>query len=167
MCGKQPHYGQKPHLWTLWHPFSIREGSLCLTKACFHCSGISVAAHPPQRLHTENSSFPAQPCLCRQQKWLLVTVLHPQNAYAQWFAQILHVHPQKAKLLQREFEQGPSVKKLTDLLPRGFLFLLKPPPSKSFNPFPSLSRENAMLQFHWLQVKARNLSSPDLQTQHW
>lgn len=52
-------------------------------------------------------------------------------------------------------------------MPQRFLFLLKPPPSKSFNPFPSLSRENATPQFYRLQVKALNLSSPNLQTQRW
>lgn len=49
----------------------------------------------------------------------------------------------KAKLLHREAEQGPDVKTQTDLLPRRFGVFLKPPSSKTFNPFPSLSRESA------------------------
>lgn len=70
----------------------------------------------------------------------------------------------QSQLRQREAEQGSNVKKRTDLLPRRFWFFLKPSPLKTFNPLPSLSRECAMLWFHQLQLRARYLSSPDLQT---
>lgn len=63
-------------------PFSAWEDSLSLTKPCFHCWGIKVAAHPPLHAHTKTSSFPAQPFLCRHHQRLLVTASCPQNINA-------------------------------------------------------------------------------------